>query len=38
MRDELLNDESFHTVLEARVVIERIVDEYNNLRPHRDPG
>jgi transposase InsO family protein len=35
MRDELLNGESFDTVLEARVVITRFLDEYNNLRPHR---
>jgi transposase InsO family protein len=35
MRDEVLNGESFHSVLEARVVILRWVDEYNTVRPHR---
>ncbi len=38
MRDELLNGESFHSVLEARVVVGRFLDEYNNLRPHRGLG
>jgi hypothetical protein len=35
MRDEVLNGESFHSVLEARVVLQRWLVEYNTLRPHR---
>jgi putative transposase len=35
MRNEVLNGESFHSVLEARVVVLRWIDEYNTLRPHR---
>ena len=38
MRDEVLNGESFHNVLEARVVLGRWVHEYNTLRPHRGLG
>lgn len=38
MRDEVLNGESFHSVLEAKVVIGRWVDEYNEIRPHRGLG
>lgn len=38
MRDEVLNGESFHSVLEARVVIAGWLDEYNELRPHRGLG
>lgn len=38
MRDEVLNGESFHSVLEARVIIEAWVTEYNELRPHRGLG
>jgi putative transposase len=38
MRDEVLNGESFHSVLEARVVIEGWLVEYNELRPHRGLG
>jgi transposase InsO family protein len=38
MRDELLNGESFHSLLEAQVVVSRWVDEYNMLRPHRGLG
>lgn len=38
MRDEVLNGESFHSVLEARVVIEAWLTEYNELRPHRGLG
>jgi len=38
MRDEVLNGESFHSVLEARVVIAAFVTEYNELRPHRGLG
>ena len=35
MRDEVLNGESFRSVLEARVVVSAWVHEYNTLRPHR---
>jgi putative transposase len=35
MRDECLDGELFHSVLEAKVVIGRYYDEYNNQRPHR---
>jgi putative transposase len=38
MRDEVLNGESFHNVLEARVVLSRWAQEYNRLRPHRGLG
>ena len=38
MRDEVLNGESFHSVLEAKVVISRWVDEYNEIRPHLGLG
>jgi putative transposase len=38
MRDELLDGELFHSVLEAKVVIGRFYDEYNNQRPHRGLG
>jgi transposase InsO family protein len=38
MRDEVLNGELFHSVLEARVVIAEWVQEYNTLRPHRGLG
>jgi putative transposase len=38
MRDELLNGEEFHSVLEARVVIGEWVELYNNVRPHRGLG
>lgn len=38
MRDEVLNGELFNSVLEARVVIARWVDEYNSIRPHRGLG
>lgn len=38
MRDEVLNGESFHSVLEARVVIAGWLTEYNELRPHRGLG
>ncbi len=34
MRDELLNGESFHSVIEARVMVERFLVEYNEIR-HR---
>jgi putative transposase len=35
MRDELLDGELFHSVLEAKVVIGRWIEEYNQDRPHR---
>jgi transposase InsO family protein len=38
MRDELLNGELFHTLLEARVVITNWVDSYNASHPHRSLG
>ena len=38
MRDEKLNGELFHTLLEARVVIAEWVIEYNEIRPHRGLG
>jgi putative transposase len=38
MRDEVLNGELFHSVLEARVVIDAWVEEYITLRPHRGLG
>ena len=38
MRDEVLNGESFRSLLEARVVIAAWVHEYNTLRPHRGLG
>ena len=38
MRDELLNGEEFDSLLEARVVVNDWVAEYNTLRPHRGLG
>ena len=38
MRDEVLNGESFDSVLEARVILQRWLGEYNTLRPHRGLG
>ena len=38
MRDEVLNGELLNSVLEARVVIGRFVEEYNTVRPHRGLG
>lgn len=38
MRDEVLNGETFHTVLEARVVLHRWLEQYNTQRPHRGLG
>ena len=35
MADELLEVESFHSALEARVLVDRWLKEYNTLRPHR---
>lgn len=38
MRDELLDGELFHSVLEAKVVIGRWIADYNHRRPHRGLG
>lgn len=38
MRDELLDGELFHTLLEARVVIGEWIIGYNSSRPHRALG
>jgi transposase InsO family protein len=38
MRDELLNGEELHSLLEARVVITAWVERYNSERPHRGLG
>ena len=38
MRDELLNGELFHTLLEARVVITRWAQDYNHSHRHRSLG
>lgn len=38
MRDELLDGELFHTVLEAQVVISEWIIGYNSSRPHRGLG
>jgi putative transposase len=38
MRDELLNGETFHTITEARVVINGWLESYNSFRPHRALG
>jgi putative transposase len=38
MEDEVLNGETFRSVLEARVVVGAWVDEYNGVRPHRGLG
>jgi putative transposase len=38
MRDELLNGEQFDSLLEARVLIARWVEQYNSERPHRGLG
>jgi len=37
-RDECLNGESFDTVVEAKVLIERWRREYNQVRPHSALG
>jgi transposase InsO family protein len=37
-RNKLLNGEDFDTLLEARVMIEAWVVEYNTKRPHRGLG
>lgn len=38
MRRELLNGEMFHSVLEAKVVIDEWLELYNTRWPHRGPG
>lgn len=38
LRDELLNGEHFHTVLEARILIEQWRQRYNRIRPHSALG
>ncbi|MDE3069364.1 MAG: transposase [Acidobacteriota bacterium] len=38
MRDEVLNGESFHNVLEARVVLTNWLREHDERRPHRGLG
>ena len=38
LRDELLNGEHFHTVLEARILIEQWRRRYNGIRPHSALG
>jgi transposase InsO family protein len=38
MRDEKLNGEEFDSALEARVVLQAWITEYNQLRPHRGLG
>ena len=38
MRDEVLNGETFETVLEAQVVLDEWLEEYNTVRPHRGLG
>ena len=38
LRDELLKRESFDTLLEAKVLIERLRQAYNTVRPHRGAG
>jgi putative transposase len=38
MRDEKLSGEEFTSVLEARVVLQAWLEEYNTLRPHRGLG
>ncbi len=38
LRDELLAREAFHTLLEAKVLIERWRQHYNTIRPHSALG
>jgi transposase InsO family protein len=38
LRDELLNGEIFHTVLEAKVLIEQWRRHCNTIRPHSSLG
>ena len=37
-RDELLNEELFYSLAEARIVIESWRQHYNTLRPHSSLG
>jgi transposase InsO family protein len=38
LRDELLNQEKFSTLVEAKVLIEQWRQEYNHNRPHSSLG
>ena len=38
LRDELLNEEIFDTLFEAKVLIEQWRKEYNTIRPHSSLG
>ena len=38
LRDELLDGEIFHTLMEAKVLIERWREHYNRFRPHSSLG
>jgi transposase InsO family protein len=38
LRDELLERESFDTLLEAKVLVERWRQDYNTIRPHSSLG
>jgi len=38
LRDELLNRELFYTLEEAKILIERWREEYNQVRPHSSLG
>jgi transposase InsO family protein len=38
LRDELLDREIFHTLMEAKVLVERWRREYNTIRPHSALG
>lgn len=38
LRDELLNGEIFHTMKEAKVLIDQWRKHYNTIRPHSSPG
>ena len=38
MRDELLNETLFFTIGQARSILARWVDDYNNERPHSSLG
>ena len=39
MRDEVLANEDFDTVLEARIIVRQwALEEYNTRRPHRGHG
>ena len=38
LRDELLDREIYHTLLEAKILIERWREHYNRVRPHSSLG